>query len=206
MSAGCHSPAAARNTGVIIETLRGVLPAAGTALEVGSGPGQHVAAFADAFPSILWIPSDPGPRERASIAARTQAGGSRAIAPPLDLDVSLPDWDTAVDAAVDGPLDAMVCINVLHITPWAVCEGLMDGAGRLLEGGAPLYLYGPYKRGGAHTVASNAAFDRSLRARDPAWGVRDLDAVVARAEAAGLGLDRVVEMPVNNLSVILRRT
>ncbi len=196
-----HAPAAARNAGAILEALRDVLPVAGTVLEIGSGSGQHIVALADAFPSIHWIPSDPAPRAPASIAARAEASGAGNIATPLDLDVTAPDWA----AALDGPLDAMVCINVLHITPWAVCEGLMAGAGRLLATGAPLYLYGAYKRGGAHTAPSNEAFDRSLRQRDPAWGVRDLDDVVACAEAAGLGLDRVVEMPANNLSVILRR-
>ena len=199
--AACHAPAAARNADAIIAALRDVLPVAGTALEIGSGPGQHIVALADAFPSIHWIPSDPEPRARASIAERAEASGNRNIAAPLDLDVTARDWNTALD----GPLDAMVCINVLHITPWAVCEGLMTGAGRLLVPGAPLYLYGPYKRGGAHTAPSNEAFDRSLRQRDPAWGVRDLDDVVDRAEAAGLGLDRIIAMPVNNLSVILRR-
>ena len=197
----CHAPAAARNTGAILEALGDVLPVAGTALEIGSGPGQHIAALADAFPAIHWIPSDPDPRARASIAERAKASGTRNIAAPLDIDVTVAGWD----AAIDEPLDAMVCINVLHVTPWAVCEGLMAGAGALLRPAAPLYLYGPYKRGGAHTAPSNEAFDRSLRQRDPAWGVCDLDDVVTRAEAAGLGLDRIIEMPVNNLSVILRR-
>ena len=198
----CHAPAAARNAGAILEALRDVLPVAGTVLEIGSGPGQHIVALADAFPSIHWIPSDPEPRARASIAARAEASGNRNMATPLDLDVTLSGWD----AALDGPLAAMLCINLLHVAPWAACEGLMTGAGRLLASGAPLYLYGAYKRGGLHTAPSNEAFDRSLRQQNPAWGVRDLDDVVTCAEAAGLGLDRIVEMPANNLSVILRRT
>ena len=121
--------------------------------------------------------------------------------PPIDIDVTAADWPTRLGKTVD----AMLCINLLHISPWSACEGLIAGAARLLEPDAPLYLYGAFKREGQHTAPSNAEFDRSLRFRNPAWGVRDLEAVAACAEANGLSLDKVVEMPANNLSVVLRQ-
>ena len=195
------APAAARNEAPIVDVLRDVLPPTGRALEIGSGPGQHVAAFARAFPAIDWRPSDPDARARDSIAARIADTGLDNVADPLDIDVTRPDWD----AALDGPRDAIVCINVLHITPWAVAEGLMRGAGRLLNPGGILYLYGPYKRDGQHTAPSNAAFDASLRHRDPAWGIRDIADVTACTEAHGLALDRVIDMPRDNFSLVFRR-
>ena len=157
------APAAQRNTEPILGVLREVLPASGIALEIGSGSGQHAVAFAEAFPGLDWQPSDAEAQARASIAVRVADAGLDNLAEPLDLDVTAPDWD----AALDGPCDAIVCINVLHITPWAVAEGLMRGAGRLLAPGGIVYLYGPYKRDGQHTAPSNAAFDASLRHRTP---------------------------------------
>ncbi len=195
------APAAQRNTEPILGVLRDVLPAAGRALEVGSGSGQHAVAFAEAFPGLDWQPSDPEAQARASIAARVADAGLDNLADPLDLDVTAPDWP----ATLDGPLDAMVCINVLHITPWAVAEGLMRGAGRLLDPGGIVYLYGPYKRDGHHTAPSNAAFDASLRRRDPAWGVRDIADVTRCADDCGLALERVVDMPRDNFSLVFRR-
>jgi hypothetical protein len=196
-----YAPAAARNTGPICEILGRCLPASGTILEVGSGTGQHIVAFAAAHPELGWQPSDPEAELRASIVAWTAAMGLANVRAPLDLDVMAERWERKLDS----PLAGIVCSNLLHIAPWAACEGLMTGAGAMLGPGASLYLYGPFKRGGLHTAPSNAAFDRMLRAHDPAWGLRDLEAVVDCAEAYGLGLVETVPMPANNLSLILRR-
>ncbi len=196
-----HAPSAQRNEAPILDVLRDVLPTTGRALEIGSGTGQHIAAFARAFPAIAWLPSEPHPESLASIAGWVAETGLDNLAAPLTLDVTAPDWP----AALDGPRDAIVCINVLHITPWTVAEGLMQGAGRLLAPGGIVYLYGPYMRDGHHTAPSNAAFDASLRQRDPAWGVRDIADVAPCAEANGLALDRVVDMPRDNFSLVFRR-
>lgn len=190
------APAAARNREPILAVLRGHLPASGTALEIASGSGEHAVAFAAAFPSLVWQPSDPDPANRASIAAWIAAEGSPNLLPPVDLDATAEIWPLAT-------ADAVLCINMIHIAPWAACIGLLRGAARLLAPGGLLYLYGPFKRDGAHTAPSNAAFDESLRARDPAWGVRDLDEVSEAAE--GFVPPTVVAMPANNLSVLFRR-
>ena len=181
--------------------LRGVVPAAGRALEIASGTGQHVASFAVAFPDIQWQPSDPSGDARASVDAWVADAGLANVAPALALDTTEGDWD----AAIEPGLALAVCINMIHIAPWAACEGLLCGAGRLLRPGGLLYLYGPWKRDGVHTAPSNEAFDRSLRTRNPEWGVRDLADVAAAAATQGLSLERTVEMPANNLSVVLRR-
>ena len=191
-----YIPAVQSNRGPILDVLREVLPAAGTLLEIGSGTGEHAAWFAPLFPGLIWQPSEPDRDFHASI--RAWSAGIESIRPPLALDARDDDWGIAA-------ADAIVCINVIHIAPWAVAQGLMRGAGRLLAPDGPLCLYGPYMRDGRHTAPSNAAFDRFLRDQDPDWGVRDLAAVTAEAKANGLALDRVVEMPANNLSVILRR-
>jgi len=196
-----YAPAAERNTAPILDVLGRHLPAAGTILEIGSGTGQHVVAFAAARPELTWQPSDPDPAARASIAAWAADAGVDNVPLPLDLDVTADDWTRALAR----PLQGIVCINLLHIAPWAACAGLMAGAAVLLEPEAPLYLYGPFKQGGRHSAPSNAAFDRYLRAFDPSWGVRDLDAVVDTAGDHGLDLVDVVAMPANNLSLILRR-
>ena len=193
-----HAPAAARNCEPILGVLREMLPASGTVLEIASGTGQHVGYFAPQFAGLVWQPSDQDPRMLASIAARARASGEGNILAPLQIDVHAADWGIAA-------ADAMININMIHVAPWSACEGLMAGAGRTLGAGAPLYLYGPYMVGGRHTAPSNQAFDRALRAQDPSWGVRDLDAVIACAAANGLAFERTVAMPTNNLSVILRR-
>jgi hypothetical protein len=195
------APAAERNAGPILAVLGPHLPRTGTILEIGSGTGQHVIAFAAAHPELTWQPSDPDPAARASIAAWTEAAPLDNVAAPLELDVTAEDWT----GAFDSPLQGIVCINLLHVAPWAACSGLMAGAGALLERGAPLYLYGPFRQGGRHTAPSNAQFDRYLRLCDPAWGVRDVEAVVARAADSGLDFVAEEAMPANNLSVILRR-
>ncbi len=189
-----HAPATLRNRDAIAELLRAVLPPRGVVLEVASGSGEHCAYFAEHFPALIWQPSDPEPAARASIA--TWCDGLANTRPALDLDAAAPDWPVAEAAA-------LLCINMIHISPWQATLGLLSGAARLLQPGAPLFLYGPYRRTGHPTAPSNEAFDASLRTRDPRWGLRHLDAVVAAAD--GFVLERVVEMPANNLSVIFRR-
>jgi SAM-dependent methyltransferase len=193
-----HAPATARNRDPILAVLRRVLPAAGTVLDIASGTGEHAAYFAPRFPALVWQPSDRDPANLPAIAGWAAASGAANLRPPLALDVGQDDW--GIDAAA-----AILCINMIHIAPWPAAEALMAGAARRLPPGAPLYLYGPYKRDGAHTAPSNAAFDADLRRRDPAWGVRDLDDVTRLAALSGLELDEVVAMPANNLSVIFRR-
>ncbi|WP_043285508.1 DUF938 domain-containing protein [Paraburkholderia oxyphila] len=192
------APAAARNAAPILEVLRGALPARGTVLEIASGTGQHAAHFAAALPGIEWQPSDADPRARASIAAWRAHTGFANLREPLDLDVRREPWPVAA-------VDAIVCINMIHIAPWEAAVALMKGAGARIAAGGALVLYGPYRRGGAHTAPSNEAFDADLRARDPAWGVRDLEAVEALAQAEGFVCEAVVPMPANNFSVVFRK-
>ena len=203
MDARLFSPSSERNREPIAVVLRRCLPTTGTVLEIASGTGEHVAWFAAQFPGLAFQPSDPGSTQRASVAAWIAAAGLHNIRPPLALDVASPDWEENAD--IPNPLVAILCINLIHISPWAATLGLMRGARHLLANGGVLYLYGAYKRGGRHTAPSNAAFDASLRAQNPEWGVRDLETVVAEADRAGFALDEVVEMPANNLSVIFRR-
>ncbi len=192
------APAAARNRGPILDVLREVLPREGLVLEIASGSGEHVVHFATHLQVLEFQPSDRGAEARASIAAWIAACGARNILTPLALDAATSLWPVT-------KADAIICINMIHISPWAATEGLFAGARRLLPEGAPLYLYGPYRRDGAHTAPSNAAFDESLRAQNQAWGVRDLETVSACAAKAGFGEPQVIEMPANNLSVIFRR-
>jgi hypothetical protein len=193
-----HAPAAARNRDPILTVLRDVLPRAGTVLEIASGSGEHILHFAQALPDLTFQPSDPNPEARQSIAAWAAESGLANLRPPLALDAAPPPWPIAA-------ADAVLCINMIHISPWAATEGLMRGAAAILPPGAPLYLYGPYRRAGVPTAPSNEDFDRSLRSRDPAWGLRDLEAVAALAAAAGFTGPVVTEMPANNLSVVFRR-
>lgn len=189
-----HSPATQRNRDAILAVLRRTLPSAGLVLEVASGSGEHALHFAGALPGLAFLPSDPDPDALASIAAWT--ADSPNVLPPVQLDVT-GDWPVAA-------ADAVLCINMIHIAPWAATIGLLAGAARILPAGAPLYLYGPYRRHGAHTAPSNEAFDRSLRDRDPAWGVRDIEAVSGLAAADFTGPE-ITEMPANNLSLVFRR-
>jgi hypothetical protein len=192
------APATLRNRDPIVAVLRDVLPDAGVALEVASGTGEHAVHFARAFPALRWQPSDPSSEARHSIAAWARTEKLNNVRPPLDLDAASDDWPIA-------RADAILCINMVHISPWEATEGLMRGAGRLLDSGQPLYLYGPYRRTGRALEPSNAAFDADLRLRDERWGLRDLDAVVACADENGLTFADVIEMPANNLSVIFRK-
>ena len=190
-----YAPAAARNREPILSVLRSILPNSGLVLEVASGTGEHIVHFARALPMLTWQPSDPSEGARRSIAAWVAAEGLNNLCPPLDLDAVRDRWP--VDHAA-----ALVCINMIHISPWVATEGLMAGAGRILDQGAPLYLYGPFRQAARPIEPSNAAFDTDLRHRDPRWGLRDLDEVTACAAMHGLLLDRVVDMPANNLSVV----
>jgi len=192
-----QAPATQRNRDAILDVLRQVLPPSGLVLEVASGSGEHAIHFAAALPALTFQPSDPAPDALASIAAWTQGSGLSNILPPLRLDASAPQWPVA-------SADAILCINMIHISPWSATVGLFRQAGRLLKPGSPLYLYGPYRRPGRPLEPSNAAFDESLRGRDPEWGLRDLGEIAALATANGLGAPQVIEMPANNLSVIFR--
>ena len=192
----CRSaPAALRNREPILDVLRSVLPQAGVVLEIASGTGEHVVHFAQALPHLTWQPSDPSHDARHSIAAWVAVDGHGNVRAPLDIDAAAETWPVERAAAV-------VCINMVHISPWAATVGLMRGAARILGNGEPLYLYGPYRRPGQPLEPSNAAFDRDLRARDPQWGLRGLDELANCAADYGLALGEVIEMPANNLSVI----
>lgn len=192
------SPAVARNTAAILEVLRAHLPARGRVLEVAAGSGEHAVAFAAALPRLEWTPSDPSAEARASIAAWATAADLPNLRPAVALDVLDPaTWP-------DEPAQALVCINMIHISPWEATEGLMRLAGRALGPGGLLALYGPYREAGVELAPSNAAFDASLKARDPAWGLRDRDVVAAAALAEGLALTLRREMPSNNIMLLFR--
>jgi len=193
-----YYPHVTRNRDPILDVLRRVLPPDGLVLEIASGSGEHAAYFAEGLPSIRWQPTDLDPDVLASIAAHRGAARAPNLLPPLRLDVSAETWP--VERA-----DAIVCCNMIHITPWSASEGLMVGVGRVLLPGGVLYLYGPYKMGGSHTAPSNAAFDADLRRRDQRWGIPDLDEVTTLAARHDLMREEMVQMPANNLSVIFRR-
>ena len=192
------SPAAGRNREPIVEALRPVLPERGLVLEIASGSGEHAVHFAGAFPKLLWQPSDAEPAALRSIEAWRVESGLFNLLPPVSLDVRAGQWPV-------GLADAILCINMVHISPWSATSGLMRGAGRLLGPGSPLYLYGPFFQNSVETAPSNIAFDADLKARNPDWGLRQLEDVVAEGEAHGFILEQVVPMPANNLSVVLRK-
>lgn len=193
MIAKCHAPATLRNREPIAAALQRVLPDAGLVLEVASGTGEHAAFFAGRFPHLDWQPTDCG--DLGSIAAWRAESACPNLRAPMHLDVT--DWPWPIVHA-----DAVFCANMTHIAPWAATEGLMHGVGRILRAGGPFLLYGPFCIGGEHVSDSNARFDASLRAQDPNWGVRDLEAVVNTAAAHGLRHVETVDMPANNKSVI----
>jgi SAM-dependent methyltransferase len=193
------SPATARNRQPILEVLAPRLPDGARVLEIASGAGEHAVFLAGALPRVSWQPSDPDPDARASIAAWRAQAGLPNLAAPLALDAADPAaWPTE-------PVDAVVCINMIHISPWAAAEGLMAGAGRVLPAGGKLILYGPYLEADVPTAPSNLAFDESLRARNPAWGLRDLADVEALAAANGLARAERIAMPANNLIVVFEK-
>ncbi|WP_306415760.1 DUF938 domain-containing protein [Thauera linaloolentis] len=192
------SPSTERNRGYILEVLRRVLPDTATVLEVGSGTGEHAVHFCTHIPGLRWQPTDGDRGAIGSITAWISHAGLSNIALPLELELHDETW----------PLqhaDAVVAINVLHYSPWSSTAALFRGAARILPDDGVVYCYGPYRRGNAHTAASNAAFDEWLRSIDPRFGVRDLEAVEAEACRHGLRLDELVEMPANNLSLVFRR-
>jgi hypothetical protein len=189
------APSAARNREPILQALRGHLPSSGLVLEIASGSGEHVVHFAAALPNLTWQPTDPQPDRRASID--TWAAGLANVRPAL-----------ALDATGDWPVqhaDAVLCINMIHIAPWQAAEGLVSGASRILPARGLLALYGPYRRAGRPMEPGNAAFDADLRSRNPAWGLREVEAVASLAAAAGFGPPRIEAMPANNLLVLFRR-
>lgn len=192
------SPSALRNREPILHVLERVLPRPASILELASGSGQHAAFFARALPDVTWTPTDRDLEALASVRAWCE--GLPNVREPVRLDVREEPWP------VSGPFDALVAINLVHISPWDATLALLHGAAARLRPGGIVFLYGAYKRDGAHTAPSNEAFDGWLRATDPAFGVRDLEAVVAEAEARGLALAEVVSMPANNLCVVLRKT
>lgn len=193
------SPSTQRNRDAILLVLKPRLPAKGLVLEIAAGAGEHAMHCAAALPSLTWQPTDPDADARASIDAWRIASGLDNLLPALPLDASAPaHWPVA-------RADAVVCINMTHISPWSATQGLIAGAARVLPPGGVLYLYGPYKEGGEHTAPTNALFDADLRRRNADWGLRDREAVVDLAASAGLDLTDRIAMPANNLSLVFRR-
>lgn len=201
-----YAPATQRNREPILEVLRQVLPPSGTILEVASGTGEHAVFFAPRLQPRKWLPSDANPERLASIDAWVKELKIENLSASIEIDASSSIW-TVEDSTLlnDSPITAIVNINMIHISPWAACLGLMAGAGRILPPGGILYMYGPYKQSGKHTASSNEAFDESLRMQNSQWGVRDLDEVVAAASSQQLFLLKTVQMPANNLSVVFQR-
>ena len=194
-----YAPATARNREPILAVLRRVLPATGRVLEIASGSGEHAVFFAGAMPGLQWQPSDPHEGARQSIAAWIAHAKLPNVLPPLAIDAAESDWGAA------GPFDAVLAVNMIHISPWRATLGLFAGAARLLAPGGLVFLYGAYRRDGRHTSPSNEAFEQWLKGLDPAYGVRDLADVEKVANANGFALRQTVEMPANNFSVVFAR-
>jgi SAM-dependent methyltransferase len=200
-------PAFHRNHDAIWSAIGGFLSQqTGDVLELGSGTGQHIAAFAQRSPQLTWWPSDLYPSHLVSIAAWRQHSGLANLRAPQRIDLADPHWTWTADTQAGGTLTAMLGINVLHISPWSVSENLISGAGRSLRDGGRLFVYGPFMREGAHTAPSNAAFDATLRAENPDWGVRDLRDLNERADLAGLTPAEMTVMPANNFVLACTRT
>ena len=176
-----YAPSTVRNRDFILDVLRDVLPMTGVILEIASGSGEHVVHFARNLPSLVFQPSDPEPDALLSVAAWIKAAQVSNVRTPIVLDASRSRWPIA-------SADGIICINMVHISPWDATIGLITGAAATLPPGSPLYLYGPYKRKGFATAPSNEAFDRNLRDRNPIWGLRDLEAVTAIAQSAGFSI------------------
>ena len=192
------SPSAERNKAAIGAVLSQVLPERGVILEVGSGTGQHVVAFARAMPNLIWQPSERDADCLKSIRAWLAVEKLSNVRSPVQLDVGALPWP--INSAA-----ALVCINMIHIAPWPATEALFQGSRSLLSGGGLLCLYGPFKRRGQHTSVSNEGFDALLRRQDPEWGVRDIDDVSRLADEAGLDLRQTHEMPSNNLTLVFAK-
>jgi SAM-dependent methyltransferase len=197
MPSSAFSPAADRNKQPILDVLREVLPECGTALEIASGTGQHVAWFASALPQWTWQPTDAMLVAMDSISAHVTEQGLGNVRPPLVLDVMVPEWLPS-----NEQFDLIYCANMLHISPWATCAALMQGAARHLGPAGVLVTYGPYLEDGVPTSEGNLSFDQSLRSQDPAWGIRRREDVEQEAERAGLRLRARHAMPANNLLLL----
>jgi SAM-dependent methyltransferase len=193
------SPSAARNCVPIREVLTRILPKKGIVLEIGSGTGEHVVCFAKALPRLVWLPSDPDKASRTSIEAWMTSEGLTNVRAPVSIDVREKVWGVEGDA----PFDAILSLNMVHIAPWQAALGLLAGGKRLLRPDGILFLYGPFVVAGRHTAPTNVTFDADLKQRDPRWGVRDVDDIVREATPNGLALREIVEMPANNLSLVL---
>ena len=193
------SPSTARNREPILQVLAPRLAAGARVLEVASGAGEHAVFIARALPHVRWTPTDRDPEARASIAAWRAAADLPNLEAPLALDAADPaSWPV-------GPVDAVVCINMIHISPWAATEGLIAGAAERLPSGGRLFCYGPFLERGLATAPTNAAFDESLRSRDPRWGLREVEAVTALAAPHGLHLETRIAMPANNLMLVFAK-
>lgn len=201
MDARQYAPATQRNREPILKILSAVFPPQSNVLEIASGTGEHAAYFAAQL-DCRWIPSDPNPLARESIVAWKDSCSLNNLELPLSIDVTVDGWYQSLK---DREINTIVNINMIHISPWQACLGLIEGAEQILPLGGILYLYGPYKRDGEHTAPSNASFDRSLRDRNVLWGIRDLSTVVETAAAKNLKLQKVIPMPANNLSIIFTR-
>lgn len=197
-----YAPATQRNREPILAVLQRVLPPTGTVLEIASGTGEHAIFFAPCLSPRRWLPSDADPLHRESIAAWREEYPVDNLYAPIALDARDRVWPVESDPQFN--ISAIANINMIHISPWSSCLGLLAGAERILPAGGILYLYGPYKQGGEHTAPSNASFDAMLRSQNPEWGVRDLDDVVAAAKERNLTLLETVSMPANNLSVVFQ--
>ena len=201
-----HSPAAERNRQPILDVLRQVLPASGTALEIASGTGQHVTWFAAGLLHWIWRPTDCQTAELAAIAARVAQERLTNVRPPVLLDVMAPQWLADGPAHEDKRFDLIYCANMLHIAPWATCAALMQGSARCLTPGGQLVTYGPYLEENVPTSPGNVSFDQSLRAQNPVWGIRKREDVETEAARAGLQLSARHIMPTNNLLLVWTRT
>jgi SAM-dependent methyltransferase len=192
------APAAMRNREPILQVLRNVLPQSALVLEIASGTGEHAVWFSKALSGLTWQPTDMDLEALKSIEAWRNTMGLPNLLPPLRLEAEAETWPVA-------HADAVVAINMVHIAPWSATQGLIAGAARVLTPEGLLFLYGPFREGGMHTAATNAAFDADLRARNPSWGIRDLDEITALASRHGLQAPERIAMPSNNLSVVFRR-
>lgn len=197
-----HAPATERNRDVILDVLKAHLPTGGALLEVASGTGQHAAHFAPHFPGLDWQPTDIEPHHIDSINAWREHTGTDNLRPGRHLNVMQADWPVG---HLTGPIMGLTAINLIHIAPFEVTEALVAGAADHVADGGVFFLYGPYKKGGAHTSESNEAFDQSLKSRNPAWGVRDMEVVTELATGAGFSDPHVIAMPANNFSLIFRK-
>ena len=214
-----YAPATERNRQPILEVLQKVLPDRGTVLEIASGTGEHAAFFAPQLAHLQWLPTEPQAALRDSIRGWRIAQPAANFLAPLELDVSEQPWpgeelpgekplaeeSQASERVKSDPITAIVNINMIHISPWAMCEYLMAGAERVLPSGGVLYLYGPFRQANVETAPGNESFDRMLRDRNPAWGLRDLETVCECAIAHSLIHLQTIPMPANNLSVVFHR-